>query len=622
MKKTLTLFAVCFFTLFCGIIFSACEESGNKFIDIRLDKNFVQTVVEVDGQSKSANDDGRFEVPYEHNVKIKFYASQHGVDLSNLSVKADGVEKVIQKNGTNFDSLHSDGDLYFGYINFPLIQKDVVVEVSGADSYKSYFTFVGQNLEDQKTLERLDITSISFDNINFTNFKEFLTSGQTTIVYDLLNDNENLDRKFYLKFDGTNPYYFAETSPLKIAKDNEEQQSIPVPQPTDGVYAIDLADFSTKDTYKIFVDFKDLSCQQFDVEFPQENQTFSFDKQQLTLNYESSATISLNTLLPEDQATYDVQVFLNDLQLQKTEDENSQTYIIPEHLTPAKTGNESGYLLKVKGVEYVGKTSFVVKVDSTEHFQTHRLVQPKIVGIDADGQQKSVYGVNENNDVVSVENEKNAIVWQYQLYDGYYRTAFDLYDYDIIAGETTINLKQVLESLQGQENQDIVYDTEKGFVLKAKYNAETQKYDSFALEFQATEDVSILFDNFKTATKYVNISYLFNELNNTRIEEVKYVVGSPTMYLPSADWIDMEAGQTYETQVQFADAVLFRLKTKENIVDHEFTLEKTIASESYQSPERYSIDDSNYVVFIFFISDVYFDSEIPSVKLVPTGSQV
>lgn len=638
MKKTFVILASFVITLLCGVILTACQSSVCKISFVNNSTDLVETVVKVNKIEQIPTTENSYSVDRNSNVRVEFYSKSYGTDISNISVTINGVEKTVFKNN-NYNPFELTGDLYIGYLLIGQINEDSEIVVGGAEVYKNVFTFEGENLNDEKTAERLKSASISLDGQQtYTTLYDFLTSDKDkSVSFNIFDKNEEVDKIFYIKFDQGNPYALNAENPFKVVVGEQEMPLEAVTFLTSGAYGLYLPDIGIKTNAKIKVDFQNLALNEFQVVAPEQNQSFSIEVGASTLNVETETTLTVTKLLSEDVASYDeMEVYLNETKLNllnkgpveenqesdvgvsqnNDENENTVVYVIPKGLTPFGTGGDNNYVVKVKGITYSQET-FVLTANPVENEVTTSLVQPKVTCVDDHGQDSGIFGFNDSQQEIATEGQRCALVWGYSIINGYYHFAYDLYDFDITlnGSDVILNMKTYLEG----KSDDQIIELENGYTLRAYFNSETNKFDKFQLEFNVSQNMSFAFGNFKNFTKHIKVGY---EFNDERVEEVAYYVGEDGVNLAQQEWTNLDKG-TFEDQAVVAwNIVYFRLKIKDDVANHEFSVNSNIALDGVLEPEDYSDEQNSYKVFKFRVSDVYFDQlpDVPTFKLIKSGT--
>lgn len=641
MKKIMSFVFCSIFTLLSGVLLCSCG-SANHFITFTFNEpDFVTAKVlenDVEIQPLSPN---KFEVSSSAKIRVKFYA-EYGVDMSNLVVKANGKQKEIQTFNTEFDSLHLGKDLWYGYVLFNGLDEDVNFEVSGADSYKNNFTFTGMDLEDEVSKERLQNVEIKLPGkAEFEDFYGFLSKEDPSFKVDIIGQGQS-GRAFQIKFVGRNPYEITTASPFMLelqseSGDNQTEQTEEGDQQStkrtlqaveyeDGVYTFQLGDIGNNVDVNIVTDFKSLQCKDFDLNLPKSNLTYqvTLDEERETFNFESEAKVTVKKTMAEAVMNKeDVKAFVNNLELEKDanapDQEDEVTFVIPKGITPESTEGDESYDLRVTGISYGEKEVFTLGATSNE-LHPIKLVNPDFFSVDEQGELSDVVGLNDEGAVVTFSDTKVALAWKYDVLNGHYTTPYDLYDYDIFkSGEKLFNLKALLDEGQQKdgfvEGQDIFVEKE-NFALRAHYNSQTQKYDSFQVEFFAEENLQFTFENFVLSVKDISISYGFDD---DRVGQVEYAIGNEYDDVISLKWTTLSKDQAKVDKMKFGDVLFFKLEAEDgaNLGNgEEFMLAPTIANQGRTlDVETFKENGKDYIVLKFPLADTYFDG-LENLKLV------
>lgn len=629
MKKILLLGCLCLTMLCGGLFLSACGQSSFLIKCTCQQQDLVYTVVkqvENGNQTEIILTDNAYKVSKNTNVRIEFHATSFGVDMSNLQVKVNGQNKEVQLLST-FNSLDKDGDLNYGYILLPLVDKDQTVVVDGVETYKNTFKFEAAGMEDELTAQRLKSASISATQNaeDFVNFYDFLQQGGT-IDFNLFGQGQNFERMFWFKFESGNPYNLTNSAPFMLKANAEEEENQPLKNvyfsSGTGLYTVELQDVGGAKESTILVDFANLQCQQYEFDLPENNLTYTASLQSPTSTIESENVLTVTKLLDETSASYNnILVCLNNKVLTPQEvlaDKN--TYLIEKGLTPYTTGSDTErYSISISGVEYLKNTN-TVSAHSIEDVGNPFIV-PQIFEVDENGEKTGVLNFNENGEQITFSGTKNALAWEYEVTeDGYYITKYDLYDYDVYLNDNfVVNLKEALAEA-GEENFEKVF--EDGTVLQAEFNATTQKFDSFKVLFTASLDCAWEFRNFVPNEKQVDVGFNFSLADN--VTEVCFaVVDSVEVPLEEAAWQVLESGIAQRITVTTGKLVMFRVQIKEPVADFTYMIKESVAFNGYEDTLTYSEGENMYLLYRCYISNYFLDETypVPMLQLILSASK-
>lgn len=652
MKKIFSLAMFAVMAMFAGIFLSSC--SGAKYmLSISFDEpELVYATVEVDGQSVQANIDGAYDTYGDSKVRVKFFAKQSGIDMRNLVVKANDTVRKIQTFNTNYDGLHADGDLYYGYINFGYMDQDVEISVSGAKGYQNSFTFesVASDTGNEIAAERMQNASIKLPGQSeFQPMSEFMSGENKTISFNMLG-SATFDRTFQMKFEGGNPYYITAESPFQIRHaDNSLTELAAQPKYErgryengdyeSGIYTFDLGDVGEEDNLKLVTNFGGLECNKFNFNLPKPNMTYDVslnkdgapdEETENFLSFETEGTITITKKM--ESVTFDkeaLRAYLNDLELEALPSDESAadeiTFVIPKGLTPEKTGGVDSFNFRLEGLTY-SEDVVVLKAQTEEAHPVH-LIQPEFYVFDEATQDKSsdVVGYDEQGNVVTFANKKNVLEWAYDVVDGHYNTPYKLHNYNLkLNGEQQLlNVEEVLTSAefasQYAAGETIEKTLDNGYVFKATFNAETSKYDKFQLIFETsaeTEEMLFTFEDFDIMEKPIKISadlWLKTEegqkFADDRLEGVEFAISESREIPSDVTWTKLvDKEDVRDENVKYGDVVMFRLRINKDVSEGEFVLADTLASRSWYDCEKLNVNGIRYIVCKFAISDIYFDT--------------
>ncbi|MBP3431935.1 MAG: hypothetical protein J6K39_03690 [Clostridia bacterium] len=631
MKKLLSIFSVFCFTLIAGVCLTACQGVTDQIISFKeYDKNVYEVTLLKDGETMTSDENGKFAVTTEDEITVKISAVKYGVDFSELVVKINNQSKSLNLN-KNYSGV-AGGDLYYGWFTIPMkqIKSDVEVDISGAKQMQSTFTFEATNLADDSVVEKLTGAKINLETIGgeYVNLYTYLTSEAEktyTRTYDATEGNANTYRTFKLKFEYDQKevvgiYDFSEQNlPFTIKTANGVERAIAgCTLVNDNYYLVDLGDIGEEKAYTIVVDFSLLKFKKFQISRPVSNSAYAVELGSSTIDYSQEGTVAVSKLLDDSIADYsNMKVKLNNLELEEVvvpePVENVSVYKIPKHITPEIVGGTNVYTLKIEGIEY--KVDFYsLYANSTDGGEENPLVIPEITGLDEEGNKISVGTVGSNGQHVVFDGQKVAVVWSYRQVGGNYRTVYDLYDYNIYGNGTKIlNIKeQIGEATENVEKTVGVY------TLKATYNATTQKFDSFSLEFVCSEDVIFTFRDFVKHQKSAKIGYSFDD---SRVEGVSFaIIDNAEAAAQIAEWTSLTGKDDLRQMAVYAHQyVAFRLDLAQTSVGaFELVVADSTVSDA-SSSITYSDAENDYLVLIFRVSNAYFDGA-KEFKLVKAGS--
>ena len=632
MKKFLSVLSVFCLTLFAGAFLCACGEKSNYTISVSTsgENSHIEVVLQKDGETLTQEESGAYNVEKSSNIKVLINATQHGVDMSELSVKVNNENKQVVVN-KEYSPLISSSTLNYGYFLISNLNKDLDIVVSGEKIISSTFTFEVDDIEDPEVITKLKMTSICLEygemteegenpTPEYVNFYDYLTSGEDLSFereYDESGEMFNSYKTFRLKFEGITPFNLEEGYPFEIKAADGQPEQIGSMNYMDGYYVVDLGDIGMSSAYTILVNYKTLNYQRYNISVPQNNLTYSIEVPSEIISYDQEEIITLTKNLDNDKADFtNMRVYINSLELEKVEGgekENTIQYLIPKGITPASTGGVNVYRISVDGIEYLVPV-YKLYANSVEPVYENQFIMPEIWAVDDEGQKIGVVSVGSDGEQMTLEGQRNAIIWSYN-YDeenqAYY-SLYDLYDYSIYANsDLVLNIKETLDGA----TQDLNVELENGYVFKAFYNQESKKFDSFQLEFYCTEDTMFEFRDFVMFSKNINISYSFDD---TRIDNVEYAV-LKSEDTSTAVWAQLD-GEGRTLAVNGGDVVAFRLSSTRDVIgEHEFKIENSKICNSWYNGESYELNGSQYTILKFIVSEIQYDGSM-DFKLVPAGA--
>lgn len=644
MKKFLSVLSVFCFTLFAGVFLVACGEKSNYNITTTMTEgtSYVEVVLQQDGETLTKDDSGKYVVERGANVKALINATQSGVDMSELSVKVNNVEKPVFEN-SNYDPFEYGGDLNYGYFLISNVNKDINISLSGDKFITTKFTFEVNNIEDPEVITKLQMTSIclNFDDLTeevippetedpatepeepkepeYINFYDYLTSGEDLSFEREFDDSFatlNRYRTFRIKFDGVAPFDLEENFPFKIEDASGKLSDIASMMNIEDYYIVDMGIAGLEKEYKIVVDFSDVKYKSYNIYVPTNNMTYSIETSTQSLSFDQEGTLTLTKNLDADKVDYtNLKVFINNLELQAiegSETTNTIQYAIPKGITPLSTGGLNVLTVSVSGIEYL-VPSYKIFANSVEPYIEEQFIMPEIFAVNDEGEDIGLVGVGSDGGALTLEGQKNAIIWSYdydEINQAYY-SLYDLYDYSLYANaEKVFNIKEAIDGA----TQDLTVELGNNNVFKAFYNEETKTFDSFQFEFYCTEDTIFEFRDFVIFSKNIHISY---EFVDSRIENVEYAI-THTEDTSMASWAQLDS-EGRSLAVYGSDVVAFRLTTvRDEIGAHEFKIENSKISNTWYNSESYEQNGYRYTILKFVVSRIQYDG-VMEFKLVPSG---
>lgn len=613
MKKLFSLAIIFCFTFLSGILLMSCGKSQTFKIEMQKlgDNKDLYEVVIKNYDTKETKTDSVLYVEQDDNVRVEIYASRSGVDFSDLKVVLQGAEKQVIESG-QYTAI--DGGLYYGYFLIPRVESNVSMTFEGAKLQKLKFRFEGELLNNAQNAEKMRLAQIDIsenDQPRYVNLYNFLAGSQSKEVSNTFReDEETLVRSFKIKFTGVDPVSIVDADCFKY-RFSEEEAWQPVQSCTlsEGVYHVTVGSIEDAQICYIKINFANAEFSEYNVVSPLANRTYAVEVLQSESTYKQETRIKVTHLLDYAVADYsNVSVFANDLKLEKvdgseTENEDGHIeceYIIPAENTPKWTGGEDQYVIRVEGVRYVGNV-FAISSASEEDSYTSGMSSPEIYQIDSYGDRQEVLGVDSEGKPVVLGSEKVVFAWEYdydEISQGYIGR-FDLYDIDLYDGETKIlNIKSCL----GNSTEDVETTLANGYKLIATYNAETERFDEFKLEFTCTADKNFVFKNFKPYSKVSNISWDFDD---ERISKIEFAI-LDTLTDETTEWTVLERAVDAVKSVTSTDVILIRIEGSDKFERYEIDVvgQPVVKDESRYTVE--TVDDKVYTTFVFALSELQY----------------
>lgn len=634
MRKFLSVLSVFCLTLFAGVFLCACGGKDNYDINVlsNNENSYIEIILQQDGTTLTQNESGSYNVAKGSNVKVLINATQHGVDMSEFSVKVNNEEKQVVVN-QEYSPLIGGKSLNYGYFLISNLNKDLDIMFSGEKIITSTFTFEVDDIEDPEVVTKLKMTSICLEYGEFTeegetpapeytNFYDYLTGEgdlSFTREYSESDSAFNSYKTFRLKFEGLTPFDLNEGYPFEIKTTDGQPTQIESMIYMDGYYVVNLGNIGMSSDYIILVNFSGLNYQTYNISKPEDNMTYSIDLQSEVIRYDQEQILTLTKNLDAEKADFtNMKVFINDLELEKVEGgevENTIQYLIPKEITPSSTGGLNVFRITVSGIEYL-VPAYKLYANSVEPVYEKQFIMPDIWAVNDEGEKIGIVSVGEDGEQMTLEGQRNAIVWNYDydVENQAYYSLYDLYDYNIYKNsELIFNIKDTLDGA----TQDLEVELENGYTFKAFYNEESKKFDSFQLEFYCTEDSIFEFRDFVMFSKNIHISYSFED---TRIENVEYAI-LETEDTTGAIWAQLDAeGRTLA--VNGGNVVAFRLTTVRDVIgEHEFKIEDSTICNSWYNSESYELNGYKYTILKFVVSEIQYDGSM-EFKLVPAGAML
>ena len=652
MKKIFSVLMICCFSLIAGIMLTACDEPD--FYNISVSKSdgtaSLLAVSLYDGQNRIESDaNENYQVERGKSIRVVLDATDFGIEMSDLQVLVDGVEKDVVVN-ENYSPLVNGESLNYGYFILPNVTSNINIEFSGVSTVESTFDFqvAGYDdvseIEDEELIEKLQMTSIclTYGEITeeegeqpapvFESLYEYLQKEETSFTrpFSYTEDIYNPYTTFRVKFNAGAPFDFTNAYPFRILPDGEQEQNIDsmtyIDDEDDGFYLVDMGQIGRSNHYTIIIDFTDIDFRSFNIALPRTNLTFSASVDNAIIDYSTSAVLTITELLTDTNEEFyadysNMVVCINNFELDpiensESEDENGNTtvqYQIPEHITPISTGGYSLYEVKISGITYNAE-QYSLYANSVEPIANQQVLIPTIYAVDEDGTALGITGMGSNGQVLGLAGQRNAIAWGFS-YDssvGAYVNPYDLCDYDIYlnVGEEPTDDDKILnvkEQLAG-ETGDVVKEIG-DYTFRAYYNEETETFDYFQLDFTCTEDMIFEFRNFQMFNKNINISYAFND---SRIENVEFAILGQDGDIDDADWQPLSNGVPRTMAVTGGSVVAFRFTTsnREHIATNEFKIADTTICNSWMDSIFQSAGENNFSICRYIVSNIQYEGDM------------
>lgn len=634
MKNLFSILAVLCLTLFGGVLLSSCGEKDTYKISVRYNlenQNLVRLYFMNGEETVGEDSNSKYSVPANSNIRVLVYAYDYGVDFSNLKILVNGQERSVVKNA-DYSSMPESGNLNYGYFLLTKISKDISIEVSGVSKIVSTFDFEVDDIKDQAVIEKLKITSIclTYGEITedegeqpepvFLNLYDYLTQNEDTSFereYQYSDSIYNPYTTFRLKFDGGSPFDLSESLPFQVKTADGEIRDIKSMDNLNGTYVVNLGNLIESSEYTIMINYKNLEYQNYTLSLPSDNQTYLVEVEDVAINYANDVEITVLKLLEDGTDYSNMKVFLNTIELTKiegSESADSVKYLIPQYMTPTKAGGYMAYEIKITGIVYPDET-YLSSVNVIDPLQGTQLVAPSINSLSAEGENVLPLGYGENGEILSLNGSTNCVAWNYNhlLNQQNYFSRYDLLDYDIYVNDTF--LMNVAEKI-GETKQDVVIEIKDGYTFKAFFNEDMQTFDSFRLEYIVNQDVVFTFQNFKTLSKNILVSYSFDDF---RISNVEFAVFNSSGEMKTTGWAQLAKDVGINVLVEGGDVVKYRLTTERiAIAEREFKIENSDISAGQLSSEVVEGDQKVYSILSYIVSDIQYDGAM-DFKLVFAG---
>ncbi len=606
MKKILVGIFVCCLFMASGVMLTSCGSSDRTISITFAQDSYAKAVVTVDG-TEIEEQDGSWVVSNESNVRIEIYSTSYAVDFSNISLTVNGESRTFFSN-SDYEALDDEDEKYAGYFLLARLDSNATIQISGLTKYYSTFTFeVPEEGFTEDEIAKLQTISINLleDGEDFVNLYEFLTSDGDK-SYTRLMDNasgiENTHNTLEIRFTYDDIYSSASTF-LKIRRSDGRETTMTGCEWYGGVLYANLGTLGTEDSYTLIIDLEGLIYQTFEIEEIAENLTYSVLVDDI--NYGTSGELTLVKGLPEI-ANYDnVVVKINDLVLEKTgedSDANKIFFAIP-NCTPLSTGGEGSFVISVSGITYNQETKIISVTSDTYSYRNFSTMQ---IGYLLDNEVGTL-GYDDDGNQITLQGSQVGLIWSYtKIYDGY-RSAFELYNYNInINDEILFNLEEVLSDKTN--NFEITGDIEittDDYILKATYNIETGCYDEFILIMTCNDDMAVSFTEFYFVDKTIVINHALD------VTGVSYqVIDALYAEIDDEGWRALTSSE--QADVQSGMAVAFKIVTDASVeLDQEnFAIsDSRLVSSTYHTSYYDSDTQTNVLILRFEISDYYWLTE-------------
>lgn len=601
MKKLFALMLFACMALFSGVILSSCGEDNADRTIVVIDDSALCDIriktIDSDAQRYLQGNNGQYIVSNHSNLRVEINAGDYGVDLTNLEIRLNG--RKLEKDKDLFETSRTvhpyspipdeNTSLYYGYFNIPYIESNAEIKLLNAKKVSSTFNFEVKNLETtQKMLEETQINISSTEEENFVSFYDFLTGQNPNLTrqFDLTEEPElNTYRTFRLKFNGVAPFQFSYNngSPFTLVRGEEELNTTFTQYGNEYILDLGATAVGALPDYKVLVDFTLAEYKQFEIQLPQDNQTFSIKSSspQVTMENIGECVFDLTKNMEEPvsgvTANYEnLQVLANGTHLVFNAEENNFSF--PEEIrTPYQTEIEQDtFIISVTGITYTKdseeeipqslKLSFQQGSFSTSEFN------PVFYGLNEMDGKTLISGVDEFGTPIGFQGQKYALTWQYHLYEDInaYRTSFDFFDIDFGFSSTELkNLKDLLpEDISSLEEnvftQQITFQGEEDLpqreiILKAVYNPDTEIFDQFELQFVCFSDSNEFVFNLNEYRKTIDISVGFDDENT----KVRCAIFDPNNEMVSDGWTELK-GEPFTYSVTALSYVAFEITLDQN----------------------------------------------------------
>lgn len=489
MKKIFSCIVVCFCVMFAGFFLGACDFGGDRTLKFDMQKSLLQVRVIANRQEVEPDVHGEFVVEDQSDVRCELYATRAAVNISNINIKVNNVQKTLQKND-QYNPLQNNGSLYCGYFLLPKLDESVEISISGVEAYRSAYTFTTQTVENEETKLLLQQSEIAFDD-EFVNLYDVLKNG-TSFVRDYDNSSGiyNKHHVFKVKIPNGDVYNFSKGSPFILKYEDGRVHNPENYVDMHDYIVVDLGKIEFQNDYSVLVDFDKLHFKEYNFNLPDKNLVCSVTTKTETTNFGAETELYVNKLFPE--ANYsNVSVKLDDLELKMiSEDKDKLTFKIPAKIKPQ---NGNTFEVEVSGWKFNAPTH---KVGSMVECEDPFYVEASVYTVSDAGDKLDMIGVEDGKQIV-LENQNVVFEWATSAENN----SFQLYDHDIFVNDVLLfNLKEVLS--QNTENftnlSDLEIELDGGFVLKATFDETFQTYNNFKLQTICKQDLTFALKNFKT----------------------------------------------------------------------------------------------------------------------------
>lgn len=658
MKKLFALILFACVALFSGVILSSCgENDGQKTIVISDASGLCDVRIKTVNNGSDTylqSNRGVFHVPNHSNLKVEINAGGFGVDFSDLKVVVNG--KVYEKDVNLFDTnrqhdkyspIPDVGNLYYGYFTIPYIENDVTVRLLNVKKVVTTFAFEVEDLEKLEESEvKLKQTQINVSNTeeeDFVSLYDFVTGENNTLTreFDLTAEPErNFYRTFHLKFDGIAPFAFNYGCPFQLFSGEDEIDL----NLNDNLirwgdeYILDLGakNVGAEAVYTIKVDFSKVDYRVFNIKLPQDNQIYSINSSSSSVTVEDIDSCVFDVTKNITEAANGVVVNYDNMQILANGTplvEKDGHYVFPEEL---KTPNQAEiardwFDISVTGITYTkGEETLepiVLNASFSDTVLTQTSMSAQFGGLDDDGQNKKVFGVNEEGLPFALEGQTCVLSWDYMLDVDInkYRTYMDLKDVAVMLNnvdEPLFNLKDILpednsslqdniftytKSIQVQTSLEVSETRE--YTLKAKYNTQTGVFDHFDLQFPCHIDATEFEFIVKEYIKNIDVS---SQINDDQIS-VRCALFNQNDEMTSENWRDL-GGDAITFAVSANQIVAFEIIVDQNnfLKPSNLIVEDEILGAKYNDGEDFEVEGGKRGFIIkFIISNIYLTSNAP-----------